>query len=204
MAPPMLIDSYELNARCSPWSFRTDSSVDVDELGVVAVAVIPGPLQKPVGFDRTFRGIDDFAGSGDSRRQLAARCRHPHGVGRHARSRPASARLAARGRQVHRSQRICLQRRGNVGPSSDGRDRGGDRQPQSVRCPLHRHRQPRHLRLARRRASRRRCATPGLHRSTTSSNRPCPDRPRRCSRSATPASSSSRRPTESWRLCEPP
>ena len=35
----------------------------LEELGVVAVAVMPGPIQKLVGFDRTFRTLDDFDGT---------------------------------------------------------------------------------------------------------------------------------------------
>lgn len=63
LTPPMLIDSYELLREYFTTELPTRFLPEPDELGVVAIAVIPGPLQKLVGFDRTFRDVDDFAGS---------------------------------------------------------------------------------------------------------------------------------------------
>jgi TRAP-type C4-dicarboxylate transport system substrate-binding protein len=63
LAPPMLIDSYVLEREVFEAGLANRLVDDLDDLGLVAVAVIPGPLQWPVGFDRTFSDLDDFAGA---------------------------------------------------------------------------------------------------------------------------------------------
>lgn len=63
LAPPMLIDSYDLEREVFARDLPSRLLSGLDELGVVAVAVMPGPLQKLAGFDRTFRTLDDFGGA---------------------------------------------------------------------------------------------------------------------------------------------
>jgi TRAP-type C4-dicarboxylate transport system substrate-binding protein len=60
LAPPMLIDSYDLQREVFTRGLPDRLLGGLDDLGVVGVAVLPGPLQKVVGFDRTFRTLDDF------------------------------------------------------------------------------------------------------------------------------------------------
>jgi TRAP-type C4-dicarboxylate transport system substrate-binding protein len=60
---PLLIDSYELEQAVYETELPQGLLGSLDALGVVGVAVIPGPLFKLVGFDREFRGVDDFDGA---------------------------------------------------------------------------------------------------------------------------------------------
>jgi TRAP-type C4-dicarboxylate transport system substrate-binding protein len=61
MMAPLLIDSYELEQAVFEAELPQRLLGSFDDLGVLGVGAIPGPLQKLVGFDRTFLDVADFA-----------------------------------------------------------------------------------------------------------------------------------------------
>jgi TRAP-type C4-dicarboxylate transport system substrate-binding protein len=70
---PMLVDSYDLEGRVFNAGIPEEMLADVDRLGVVGVAALPGPLRRMLGFDRAYRTPADFAGQtiGTSDSELA-------------------------------------------------------------------------------------------------------------------------------------
>jgi TRAP-type C4-dicarboxylate transport system substrate-binding protein len=59
---PLLIDSYELEGRVFESGIPTSMLEGVDELGVVGVGVLPGPIRRVLGVSHPFLRPSDFEG----------------------------------------------------------------------------------------------------------------------------------------------
>jgi TRAP-type transport system periplasmic protein len=59
---PLLVDSYELEARVFESGIPTSMLESVDELGVVGIGVLPGPMQRLLGINHPFLKPSDFDG----------------------------------------------------------------------------------------------------------------------------------------------
>jgi TRAP-type C4-dicarboxylate transport system substrate-binding protein len=72
---PLLVDSYELEARVFESGIPMSMLDDVGELGVVEIGVLPGQIQRPLGVDHPFLRPSDFDGQviGGAENELAAR-----------------------------------------------------------------------------------------------------------------------------------
>ena len=60
---PFLVDSYELERRVLESPLAVQMLDGVEEAGVVAVALLPGPLRRPFGLSRAFVGVEDYRGA---------------------------------------------------------------------------------------------------------------------------------------------
>jgi TRAP-type C4-dicarboxylate transport system substrate-binding protein len=72
---PLLVDSYELEARVFEGGIPADMLAGVDDLGVVGIGVLPGPMRKLLGASHPFLGPSDFDDQlvGGAKNKLAAR-----------------------------------------------------------------------------------------------------------------------------------
>ena len=59
---PLLVDSYDLERRVFESGLPEKMLSSVDELGVVGIGVLPGPMRKLVGVDHPFVRLADFEG----------------------------------------------------------------------------------------------------------------------------------------------
>jgi TRAP-type C4-dicarboxylate transport system substrate-binding protein len=59
---PLLVDSYDLEAKVFEEGIPAEMLKAVDELDLVGVGVLPGPMRKVLGVSRPFLGPGDFAG----------------------------------------------------------------------------------------------------------------------------------------------
>jgi TRAP-type C4-dicarboxylate transport system substrate-binding protein len=59
---PLLVDSYDLQARVFEEGIPEQMLPGVEELGVVGIGVLPGPMRKVLGVSHPFLGPSDFAG----------------------------------------------------------------------------------------------------------------------------------------------
>ena len=59
---PLLVDSHDLQAAVFEAGIPDEMLAGVDSLGVVGLAVLPGPMRKILGVDHPFIAPDDFAG----------------------------------------------------------------------------------------------------------------------------------------------
>jgi TRAP-type C4-dicarboxylate transport system substrate-binding protein len=60
---PMLVDSYDLQAKVFEEGIPEEMLVGVSDLGVSGVAVLPGPMRKVLGITKPFRAPHDFRGT---------------------------------------------------------------------------------------------------------------------------------------------
>jgi TRAP-type transport system periplasmic protein len=63
LVAPMLVDSHDLQAAVFEAGIPEQMLDGVDELDVVGVGVLPGPMRKLLGKDHSFVATDDFAGT---------------------------------------------------------------------------------------------------------------------------------------------
>ena len=72
---PLLVDSYELEGRVFTSEIPTSMLPGVEELGVVGIGVLPGPMRKLLGVSRPFLSPSDFGGQviGGAENELSAR-----------------------------------------------------------------------------------------------------------------------------------
>jgi TRAP-type C4-dicarboxylate transport system substrate-binding protein len=72
---PLLVDSYELEGRVFESGMPTTTLEGVDELGVVGIGVLPGPMNRLLGVSHPFLRPDDFRGQlvGGTESELSAR-----------------------------------------------------------------------------------------------------------------------------------
>jgi TRAP-type C4-dicarboxylate transport system substrate-binding protein len=59
---PLLVDSYDLEARVFEEGIPDEMLKSVDELDLVGIGVLPGPMRKVLGVSQPFVAPDDFAG----------------------------------------------------------------------------------------------------------------------------------------------
>ena len=60
---PLLVDSYALEGRVFEAGIPSRMLEPVETIGLVPVAVLPGPLRKPMGVAHAFARPDDFTGA---------------------------------------------------------------------------------------------------------------------------------------------
>src|SRR4029453_5213224 len=60
---PMLVDSYDLQAKVFEEGIPEEMFAGVSDLGVSGVAVLPGPMRKGLGITKPFRAPHDFRGT---------------------------------------------------------------------------------------------------------------------------------------------
>src|SRR4029453_1985725 len=60
---PMLVDSYDLQAKVFEEGIPEEMLAGVSDLGVSGGAVLPGPMGKVLGFPKPFRAPHDFRGT---------------------------------------------------------------------------------------------------------------------------------------------
>jgi len=72
---PLLVDSYELEGRVFASEIPTSMLAGVEELGVVGIGVLPGPMRKLLGVSRPFLSPSDFDGQviGGAENELSVR-----------------------------------------------------------------------------------------------------------------------------------
>ena len=72
---PLLVDSYELQGRVFESGLPTSMLEDVEELGVVGIGVLPGPIRRLLGVGHPFLRPSDFEGQviGGAEGELAVR-----------------------------------------------------------------------------------------------------------------------------------
>jgi TRAP-type C4-dicarboxylate transport system substrate-binding protein len=72
---PLLVDSYELEARVFESGIPADMLDGVEELGVVGIGVLPGPMRKLLGVNHAFLQPSDFDGQviGGAENELSVR-----------------------------------------------------------------------------------------------------------------------------------
>ncbi|HEX6712965.1 MAG TPA: TRAP transporter substrate-binding protein DctP [Thermoleophilaceae bacterium] len=63
LATPLLIDSYALEGKVLASSFASEALASTRRLGVVGVALLPGPLRRMLGLTRSFAVPSDFHGA---------------------------------------------------------------------------------------------------------------------------------------------
>jgi TRAP-type C4-dicarboxylate transport system substrate-binding protein len=72
---PLLVDSYELEGRVFASEIPRSMLAGVEELGVVGIGVLPGPMRKLLGVSRPFLSPSDFDGQviGGAENELSVR-----------------------------------------------------------------------------------------------------------------------------------
>lgn len=90
---PMLVDSYELQASVFAARLPDEMLKSVNSPGVVALAILPGPMRKVLGVNKPFLQVSDFAGTRIGDQDSALTEQTLHALGATAVPEPSGAKL---------------------------------------------------------------------------------------------------------------